>query len=221
MLALVGITERLSEDADFVSRSPAAWQRAATTRARSSSPATRPHRLRQRAAATCSARCTTTRLPAAGHSSSPTWASATPIPKYIITMRSCTQLPASPAGRQQHAPHHDGLGVSNLASLSGAAWLAGISWLRVRALPCTARVRRRLRKRRNVNRPIEPPPAGGYRTLRAWQPGTVEYQHLQQAYPSLQAFVYGPLPPWRGRLTNAVAASFETHAAAVKMFSGG
>ena len=53
-----------------------------------------------------------------------------------------------------------------------------------------------VRKRRNVNRPIVPPPAAGYRTLRAWQPDTAEYQHLQQAYPSLQAFVYGHLPPW-------------------------
>ena len=54
-----------------------------------------------------------------------------------------------------------------------------------------------VRKRRNVNRPTEPPPAGGYRTLRAWQPGTAEYQHLQQAYqPTLQDIVYGHLPPW-------------------------
>lgn len=53
-----------------------------------------------------------------------------------------------------------------------------------------------VRARRNVNRPALPPPAGGYRTLRVWQPGTAEYQQLQAVYPTLRSVVYGTLPPW-------------------------
>ena len=53
-----------------------------------------------------------------------------------------------------------------------------------------------VRKRRNVNRLGTPPPADGYRTLRAWQPDTSVYQHLEAVYPSLQNIVYGHFPPW-------------------------
>lgn len=53
-----------------------------------------------------------------------------------------------------------------------------------------------IRERRHVNRPQHDRPTEGYHTLRAWEPGTIEYNAIQTAYPALRAVVYGRLPDY-------------------------
>ncbi len=77
-------------------------------------------------------------------------------------------------------------------------WLAERGELdRERVLAAVAHMRRSdlaIRKRRRVNRPQHDRPTEGYHSLRAWTPGTVEYETIQKAYPALESIVYGDLP---------------------------
>ena len=249
MLALVGITQRLSEDADFAVSFPGGLAACSNKQGKKLL-----DEYQQRVAADLGV--TAQRQGPGGGNLFRTvlyeYVSALPNvvdpavesdmgirdidPKYIITLpgqpyvaRAGMPLPASTGGAPIRCMHpittlvdkldavcwREGSVAANpqqaLASLSARvrdhydiymliAWLADNNQLNAHnvrdAVAHMQHSDAEVRKRRNVNRPIEPPPADGYRTLRAWQPGTVEYQHLQQAYPSLQAFVYGPLPPW-------------------------
>ena len=249
MLALVGITERLSEDADFNISFPGGVAACSNNQGKN---LLNEHQQHVAASLGVSAQ----RQGKGGgnlfrkvHYAYPSVipAAAVPFvesdmgirdtdPQYIITMagrpylaRAGVQLPASAAGASIRCMHP----ITTLADKLDAVcwrekapnmpsqqrltmlaqrvrdhydlymllrWLAANNHLSAKnvqdAVDHMYRSDAGVRARRNVNRPIVPGPAGGYRTLDAWQPGTLEYQTLQAVYPALQQLVYGHFPSW-------------------------
>lgn len=79
-------------------------------------------------------------------------------------------------------------------------WLDGRGWLSAQSIEDAVTHMLHsddgVRARRNINRPRVQPPDSGYRSLRVWQPGTPQYEHMLEAHPSLRTMVYGHLPAW-------------------------
>lgn len=55
---------------------------------------------------------------------------------------------------------------------------------------------RKLRAKRRSTRPEQDRPSEGYDTLRAWTPGTAEYDTLSEIFPELDIAVFGELPTY-------------------------
>ena len=55
---------------------------------------------------------------------------------------------------------------------------------------------RKLRDRMRIERPEQDRPSEGYDTLRAWTPGTSEYDTLSERFPDLDVVVFGDLPTY-------------------------
>ena len=55
---------------------------------------------------------------------------------------------------------------------------------------------RKLREKIRLKRPEQDRPSEGYDTLRAWTPGTAEYDTLSERFPDLDVVVFGQLPTY-------------------------
>lgn len=72
--------------------------------------------------------------------------------------------------------------------------LTGDSFLET--VECSQEQERKLRDKMRIKRPERDRPSEGYDTLRAWTPGTSEYDTLSKHFPNLGDVVFGDLPTY-------------------------